>query len=110
MHCRRAAAEVPARPAPATAPATTYGRAADLVLRIAALIPPPSTGLTRDDAAWSAFGALVDEAAQVLVEALGHEGLPALRALAGTRLGAEPVCSLLLERAARALTESARNG
>ncbi|MBV6757435.1 MULTISPECIES: hypothetical protein [Rhodococcus] len=73
-------------------------RAAELITRVAALIPLPSESLTGDDTAWSAFEALLGEAATLLAGALGHDGRAVLCALADSPLSANPLCALLMER------------
>ncbi|WP_276138724.1 hypothetical protein [Rhodococcus sp. T2V] len=78
-------------------------RAAELVTRIAALIPLPSDSLTGDDTAWSAFEALLAEAATLLAGALGHDGRAVLSALTASPLGANPLCVLLMERCSHTL-------
>ncbi|MFE5706214.1 hypothetical protein [Rhodococcus koreensis] len=73
-------------------------RAAELVTRVAALIPLPSESLTGDDTAWTAFEALLGEAARLLAGALGHVGRAVLCALVGSPLGDDPLCVLLMEQ------------
>ncbi|TQC49227.1 hypothetical protein EEB14_11130 [Rhodococcus sp. WS4] len=73
-------------------------RAGKLITRIAALIPVPSESLTGDDTAWSAFEALLGEAARLLAGALGDDGRAVLCALVASPLGADPLCVLLMEQ------------
>jgi hypothetical protein len=81
-------------------PATDHlVRAAELVTRVAVLIPKPGEALARDDAAWSGFEALVTEAASLLADGLGHDGRATLCALVASPLSADPLCLLLMEQA-----------
>lgn len=75
------------------------GLAADLVVRVAAVIPLPSPALFGDDAAWASFEQLVDEAAALVAHRIGRSGAPALRALFASPVVSDPVCRMLTERA-----------
>ncbi|MFJ9390864.1 hypothetical protein ACIRON_18705 [Nocardioides sp. NPDC101246] len=70
--------------------------AAELVARVAVLIPMPSAALGRDETAWSGFEALVSDASELLAARLGRD---TLRALTTARVGEDPLCLLLLEQA-----------
>ncbi|MEX5635421.1 hypothetical protein [Parafrankia sp. FMc2] len=80
-------------------------RAADLVKRVAALVPAPTAGLCTDDHAWLAFNELLDEAAVLVAEALRHPDVlgdtaaPTLRVLLDSLVGTDAVAWLLMERA-----------
>lgn len=74
-------------------------RAAELVTRVAVLIPMPGAALGGDDSAWAGFDELVSEASGLLAHHLGHEGRGALGALVASPLGENPLCLLLMEQA-----------
>jgi hypothetical protein len=78
------------------------GRALEVLTRVAAIVPAPSVVLRDDEVAWAGFELLLDEAAALVadtVEALGPDGPPTLRALAGSEVAHDAICRLLLERA-----------
>ncbi|MGW4823931.1 hypothetical protein ACWEP4_34550 [Streptomyces sp. NPDC004227] len=80
-------------------PGPALRRAADLVTRVAAIVPTPGDALCADDNAWEAFSAFLDEAARLVTNVLGHAGIRTLRALLNSSLGEDAVTGLLIERA-----------
>ncbi|RMB83802.1 hypothetical protein [Streptomyces shenzhenensis] len=72
---------------------------ADLVTRVAAIVPTPGDALCADDHAWEAFSAFLDEAARLVTDVLGHAGTRTLRGLLNSSLGEDVVTRLLIERA-----------
>lgn len=80
-------------------------QAAALVTRVAVIVPTPSAALCTDDDAWLAFNSLLDEAAVLVADALGHTdalgaaAAPALRVLLDALVGTDAVAWLLMERA-----------
>ncbi|ONH31649.1 hypothetical protein BL253_08235 [Pseudofrankia asymbiotica] len=71
---------------------------ADLLTRVAAIVPTPSAALCADDDAWLAFNDLLDDAAGLVAHVLGHPAAPALRELLGSLAGTDAVAWLLTER------------
>lgn len=97
------------QPAPPIGPTLSdspcpLGSTAELVTRVAALIPMPSAALGRDDTAWSGFEELVSEASDLLAHHLGREGRDTLCALVASPLSEDPLCLLLMERALSRIT------
>ncbi|UGQ11093.1 hypothetical protein LO772_30515 [Yinghuangia sp. ASG 101] len=82
-----------------SSPGPTPPAAADLVTRVAAIVPAPGKALCADDNAWEAFSAFLDEAARLVADALGHADIRTLRALLDSPLGEDLVAGLLIERA-----------
>ncbi|MFJ3667389.1 hypothetical protein ACIPSE_13125 [Streptomyces sp. NPDC090106] len=72
---------------------------ADLVVRVAAIVPVPGDALGADDDAWEAFNAFMDEAARLLTELLGDGARQILRTLLDSPLSEDAVTGLLIERA-----------
>jgi hypothetical protein len=103
----RARHDVPAapdaRPAPAIPSALDLplasDLAADLVIRMATVIPLPDPSLGTDIDAWAAFDAVIDEAAALLTTSLGADAALVLGPIAATAIATDPVCHALLERA-----------
>jgi hypothetical protein len=74
---------------------------ADLLTRVAAIIPPPGGRLAADGASWAALDQLLDAATELLAEALGPDRMAELAELASPAVtGPEdgPVRLLLVER------------
>lgn len=80
--------------------------AADLVKRVAAIVPTPGDALCADDSAWEAFSAFLDEAARSLTGILGPAGIGPLRALLHSPLAEDAVTGLLIERALTRLQDA----
>lgn len=96
IECPRSAVPTGPIPSDSTLPLV---RAAELVTRVAVLIPMPSAALGRDDTAWSGFEELVSEASDLLAHHLGHDGRNTLCALIASPLSENPLCLLLMEQA-----------
>lgn len=88
---------------PITSDSTSLVRTAELVTRVAVLIPLPSTALGRDDTVWSDFEELLSEASDLLAHHLGRDGRDTLCALVASPLSEDPLCLLLMEQALRRL-------
>jgi hypothetical protein len=75
------------------------GRTAELVARVAAVIPTPGDALCADDPSWAGFAALLDAAADLLADALGTERIGDLCSLLSPPdVADDAVRALLVER------------